>query len=165
MDKIEELINLLLADFELEENEQEEILINLGGFLNDQKAYLVENDAEWILEVASESTLQFAISNEISDFLIVGDKIDEIHELIVEEFEDDFASFPYEKKFNAADYIEWISKELEENYPELELIEFGDSFGDSIQLLFVLEKDTKRIKELCNELNIRCNSTDEILKL
>ena len=165
MEKIEELINLLLADFELEENEQEEILINLGGFLNDQKAYLVENDAEWILEVASESTLQFAISNEISDFLIVGDKIDEIHELIVEEFEDDFPSFPYEKKFNAADYIEWVSKELAENYPELELIEFGDSFGDSIQLLFVLGKDTKRIKELCNELNIRCNRTDEILKL
>jgi len=165
MEKIKELINLLLADFELEQNEQEEILINLGGFLNDQKAYLVENDAEWILEVASESTLQFAIANEINDFLIIGDKIDEIHELIVEEFEDDFPEFPYEKKFNAADYIGWVSKELEENYPELELIEFGDSFGDSIQLMFVLGKDLKRIKELCEELNIRCNSADEILKM
>jgi len=165
MDKIKELINLLLADFELEEDEKQEILINVGGFLNDQKAYLVENDAEWILEIASESTLQFAIANEISDFLIVGDKIDEIHELIVEEFEDDFPEFPYEKKFNATDYIEWISKELSENYPELELIEFGDSFGDSIQLMFVLGKDVERIKQLCEELNIRCNRADEILKL
>lgn len=165
MDKIKELINLLLADFELEEDEQQEILINLGGFLNDQKAYLVENDAEWILEIASESTLQYAISNEINDFLIVGDKIDEIHELIVEEFEDDFPEFPYDKKFNAAEYIEWVSKELSENYPELELIEFGDSFGDSIQLIFVLGKDVKRIKELCGELSIRCNSASEILKM
>ncbi|WP_296148912.1 hypothetical protein [uncultured Flavobacterium sp.] len=165
MDKIKELIRLLLADFELEEEDEQEILINLGGFLNDQKAYLIENDAEWILDVASESTLQFAISNEISEFIITGDKIDEIHEVIVEEFEGDFTEFPYEKKFNAAEYIEWVSKELSENYPDLELIEFGDSFGDSIQLMFVLGKDVKRIKELCEELNIRCNRADEILKL
>lgn len=165
MDKIKELIYLLLADFELEEDDEQEILINLGSFLNDQKAYLVENDAEWILDVASESTLQFAIANEISEFIITGDKIDEIHEVIVEEFEGDFADYPYEKKFNATEYIEWVSKELSENYPDLELIEFGDSFGDNIQLLFVLGKDVKRIKELCEELNIRCNRADEILKL
>jgi len=164
MDKIQELIHLLLADFELEEEEEQEILINLGGFLNDQKAYLVENDAEWILDVASESTLQFAIANELDDFIIIGDKIDEIHEAIVDEFEGDFEAFPYDKKLNAQEYIEWLSKELSENYPELEVIEFGDSFADSMQLMFVLSKDVDRIKELCDELNIRCNKAADILK-
>jgi len=165
MDKIKELLQLLLADFELEDDdEQEEMLINLGGFLNDQKAYLIENDAEWVLEADPGHTLQFAIANEISEFLIIGDKIDEIHELIVEEFEGDFPEYPYEKKFNATEYIEWFTEELATNYPTLELIEFGDSLSDSIQLILVLKDDVDRIEELCNELNIRFNKAANILK-
>lgn len=162
MDKIKELIELLLADFEIED--KEEILINLGGMLNNPKAYLEENDAAWVLEADPEGVLQFAIANEIGEFMIIGDKIDEIHELIVEELEDDFPPYPYEKKFNAADYIEWVSGEIKKEYPELELIEIGDSFGDNIQLMLVLGDDVDRIKELCDELNIRCNRANEILK-
>ena len=163
MDKIKELIMLLLADFELEN--EEEILANLTLAIENPKEYLKENDAEWLEEFAPDDALQFAITNEIYDFIIVGDKIDEIHELIVEEFEGDFPEYPYELKLNTQEYLEWVSKQIDENYPDLELIEFGDSFGDSIQLLLVLKKDVARIKELASEFNIRCNKTDEILKL
>jgi len=163
MDKIKELINLLLADFELEN--EEEIFANLTLAQENPKEYLKENDAEWLEEFAPEDALQFAITNEIYDFILVGDKIDEIHELIVEEFEGDFPEYPYELKLNTQEYLEWVSKQIDENYPDLELIEFGDSFGDSIQLLLVLKKDVARIKELASEFNIRCNKTDEILKL
>jgi len=163
MDKIKELINLLLADFELEN--EEEIFANLTLAQENPTEYLKENDAEWLEEFAPEDALQFAITNEIYDFILVGDKIDEIHELIVEEFEGDFPEYPYELKLNTQEYLEWVSKQIDENYPDLELIEFGDSFGDSIQLLLVLKKDVARIKELASEFNIRCNKTDEILKL
>ena len=163
MDKIKELIHLLLADFELES--EEEIFANLTLAQENPKEYLKENDAEWLEEFAPEDALQFAITNEIYDFIIVGDKIDEIHELIVEEFEGDFPEYPYELKLNTQEYLEWVSKQIDENYPDLELIEFGDSFGDSIQLMLVLKEDVTRIKELASEFNIRCNRTDEILKL
>lgn len=163
MDRIKELITLLLADFELEN--EEEIIANLTLAKENPTEYLKENDAEWLEEFAPEDALQFAITNEIYDFIIVGDKIDEIHELIVDEFEGDFPEYPYELKLNTQEYLEWVSKQIDENYPDLELIEFGDSFGDSIQLLLVLKKDVARIKELASEFNIRCNKTDEILKL
>lgn len=163
MDRIKELITLLLADFELEN--EEEIIANLTLAKENPTEYLKENDAEWLEEFAPEDALQFAITNEIYDFIIVGDKIDEIHELIVDEFEGDFPEYPYELKLNTQEYLEWVSKQIDENYPDLELIEFGDSFGDSIQLLLVLKKDVVRIKELATEFNIRCNKTDEILKL
>lgn len=163
MDRIKELITLLLADFELEN--EEEIIANLTLAKENPTEYLKENDAEWLEEFAPEDALQFAITNEIYDFIIVGDKIDEIHELIVDEFEGDFPEYPYELKLNTQEYLEWVSNQIDENYPDLELIEFGDSFGDSIQLLLVLKKDVARIKELASEFNIRCNKTDEILKL
>lgn len=163
MDKIKELITLLLADFELEN--EEEIITNLTLAKENPTEYLKENDAEWLEEFAPEDALQFAITNEIYDFIIVGDKIDEIHELIVDEFEGDFPEYPYDLKLNTQEYLEWVSKEIDETYPDLELIEFGNSFGDSIQLLLVLKKDVARIKELASEFNIRCNKTDEILKL
>ena len=163
MDRIKELITLLLADFELEN--EEEIIANLTLAKENPTEYLKENDAEWLEEFAPEDALQFAITNEIYDFIIVGDKIDEIHELIVDEFEGDFPEYPYELKLNTQEYLEWVSKQVDENYPDLELIEFGDSFGDSIQLLLVLKKDVARIKELASGFNIRCNKTDEILKL
>lgn len=163
MDRIKELITLLLADFELEN--EEEIIANLTLAKENPTEYLKENDAEWLEEFAPEDALQFAITNEIYDFIIVGDKIDEIHELIVDEFEGDFPEYPYELKLNTQEYLEWVSKQIDENYPDLELIEFGDSFGDSIQLLLVLKKDVARIKEMASEFNIRCNKTDEILKL
>jgi len=163
MEKIKELIHLLLADFELED--EEEIFANLKLAKENPTEYLKENDAEWLKEFAPEDALQFAITNEIYDFIIVGDKIDEIHELIVDEFEGDFPEYPYELKLNTQDYLEWVSKQIDEHYPDLELIEFGDNFGDSIQLLLVLKKDVTRIKELASEFNIRCNKTDEILKL
>lgn len=163
MEKIKELIKLLLADFELEN--EEEIIENLKLAKENPEEYLKENDAEWLQEFAPEDALQFAITNEIFDFIIIGDKIDEIHELIVDEFEGDFPEYPYELKLNTTDYLQWVSKQIDENYPELELIEFGDSFGDSIQLMLVLKEDVARIKELCAEFNIRCNTTDEILKM
>ena len=163
MDKIKELITLLLADFELEN--EEEIFANLTLAQENPNEYLKENDAEWLEEFAPEDALQFAITNEIYDFILVGDKIDEIHELIVDEFEGDFPEYPYELKLNTQEYLEWVSKQIDENYPDLELIEFGDSFSDAIQLLLVLKKDVARIKELASEFNIRCNKTDEILKI
>lgn len=163
MEKVKKLITLLLADFELEN--EDEIIANLTLAKENPSEYLKENDAEWLEEFAPEDALQFAITNEIYDFIIVGDKIDEIHELIVDEFEGDFPEYPYELKLNTQEYLEWVSNQLDENYPDLELIEFGDSFSDSIQLLLVLKKDVGRIKELAAEFDIRCNRVDEILKL
>ena len=160
MEKTKELIKLLLADFELEN--EDEIIANLTLAKENPTEYLKENDAEWLEEFAPEDALQFAIINEIYDFIIVGDKIDEIHEMFVDEFEGDFPEYPYELKLNTQEYLEWVSKQLDENYPDLELIEFGDSFSDSIQLLLVLKKDVTRIKELASEFDIRCNRVDEI---
>lgn len=163
MEKIKELINLLLADFEIEN--ENEIWDTLQLAVDNPEQYLAENEAEWLLEADPDGVIQFAVSNEIGEFMIVGDKIDEIHELIVDELDGALPSYPYEKKLNAADYIEWVSAELKAEFPELELIEIGDSYADTIQLMLVYGEDVPRIKELCEELNIRCNKADEILKL
>ena len=163
MDKIKELINLLLADFEIEN--EEEILANFKLVLENPDKYILENDAAWITDLGPESLIQFALYNEIGEFMITGDKIDEIHELIVDELDGALPPYPYEKKLNAVDYIEWVSAELKAEFAELELIEIGDSYADTIQLMLVYGEDVPRIKELCEELNIRCNKADEILKL
>jgi hypothetical protein len=162
MDKIKELINLLLADFEIEN--EEEILANFKLVVENPDKYILENDASWITDLGPESLIQFALYNEIGEFMITGDKIDEIHEVIVDELEGDFPPYPYEKKLNATDYIEWVSQQLDQEYPDLELIEIGDSFGDNIQLMLVYKEDVSRIKALCEELGIRCNRAAEILK-
>lgn len=163
MEKIKELVTLLLADFDLEN--ETEIWQSLQQAVDNPKQYLEDNEAEWLLEADPDGIVQFAVSNEIGEFMIIGDKIDEIHELIVDELEGDLVSYPYEKKLNAADYIEWVTAEIKKEYPDLELIEIGDSYGDDIQLMLVYGEDVPRIKQLCEELNIRCNRADEILKL
>ena len=162
MEKIKELIGLLLADFELEN--EDDMWTSLQLAVDNPKQYLDENEAEWLLEADPEGIVQYAVSNEIGEFMIIGDKIDEIHELIVDELEGDLPDYPYEKKLNAADYIQWVTAEIKKEYPELELIEIGDSYGDNIQLMLVYAEDVSRIKELCEALNIRCNRADEILK-
>lgn len=162
MEKIKELIGLLLADFELEN--EDDMWTSLQLAVDNPKQYLNDNEAEWLLEADPEGIVQYAVSNEIGEFMIIGDKIDEIHELIVDELEGDLPSYPYEKKLNAADYIQWVTAEIKKEYPELELIEIGDSYGDNIQLMLVYAEDVPRIKELCEALNIRCNRADEILK-
>lgn len=162
MEKIKELIGLLLADFELENEDDMWTALQLA--VDNPKQYLNDNEAEWLLEADPEGIVQYAVSNEIGEFMIIGDKIDEIHELIVDELEGDLPAYPYEKKLNAADYIQWVTAEIKKEYSELELIEIGDSYGDNIQLMLVYAEDVPRIKELCEALNIRCNSADEILK-
>lgn len=162
MEKIKELVALLLADFELEN--EEEIFSNIEKALSDRQKYLEEQGTPLTLEIAPDDIVQFAIANEIADFLIAGDRIEEIHQIIVDELEGDFPAYPDEKKLNAREYFKWVSDELDAAYPELELIEFGDSFGDEIQLMLVYKEDVPQIKELCRGLNIRCNSADEILK-
>ncbi|RKS25488.1 hypothetical protein CLV94_0522 [Flavobacterium endophyticum] len=162
MEKIKELIGLLLADFELEN--EDDMWTSLQLAVDNPKQYLDDNEAEWLLEADPEGIVQYAVSNEVGEFMIIGDKIDEIHELIVDELEGDLPSYPYEKKLNAADYIQWVTAEIKKEYPELELIEIGDSYGDNIQMMLVYAEDVPRIKELCEALNIRCNRADEILK-
>ena len=149
--KIEQLINLLLEGYDVPN--KEEIIANCTFCYSNASEYLKRNDAEWIIESDEDDAFEYSIMNELFDFLLRGDKIDEVHELIDESLDNSIGDFPTDVRYTA-EYFAWLQPKLNQKNPPLEIIEIADSYSDELQLIIVEKNNVDDIAILCHELNV-----------
>ncbi|AZA83908.1 hypothetical protein C1637_13240 [Chryseobacterium lactis] len=155
-EKIEQFIDLLLEGYEVEN--REEIISNCTLCYENPVEYIKNNDAEWVIESDEDGAFEFSVSNELFNFLIRGDKIDEVHELIDESLHNIIGDFPIEIRY-AGDYFKWLQPKLDQEDPPLEIIELADSYSDELQLIIIEKHNVERISKLCQELKVHFRRT------
>lgn len=157
MEQIKELVELLLSAFEV--NDLQAIIDNCIKAYTQTTTFITENDLSWLPDHSPTAVLNFALPGEITHWMVYGDKLDEIHEKLADQLDDEFPAFPYEYGFTAAAYFKWLDTQLLEKETGLELIKTGNSFSDELQVIFVQRSNTSRIIELANKLQIHCSRT------
>ncbi|MGU3375579.1 hypothetical protein [Chryseobacterium sp. M5A1_1a] len=155
-EKIEQLINLLLEGYEV--SNKEEIISNCSFCYANPHQYITNNEAEWVIESDEDGAFEFSVSNELFSFLIRGDKIDEVHELIDESLNNILGDFPIGIRY-VLDYFAWLQPKLDQENPSLEVIELADSYSDELQLMIVEKHNVVDISKLCQELMINFRRT------
>jgi hypothetical protein len=163
MEKIKELVERLLAAFEV--TNQDEIIANCTQAFFDTEAFIKANDLNWLPDHSPVEVLNFALPGEITHWMVYGDKIDEIHEKLADQLEEGFPGFPYALELDTPGYFKWLEKQLAEKETGLTLIEIGNSFSDELQVLFVNTEEATRILSLSGELNVRCRRATDIAVL
>jgi hypothetical protein len=109
-----------------------------------------------LLDVKPDGAFEFSIANELADYLIFGDKIDEICEKLMIEIDE-----PFMEKFskNVPGYFNWIDEQFAVKDPPLALIEVGDTYSDLLQLVIVNKEDLPEIEALCAALKVKYKKT------
>ena len=90
----------------------------LSGRTLDDEAVREKTDAletalrepeEWMLDFDPETIRQLTVEMAIIDYVLIGDKIDELHELISDEFAEPLKPFPY-REDNEKSWLRIISR-------------------------------------------------------
>ena len=149
--EIKRLIDLLTEGYFLEDKHT--IIVECEEAFNNPKEYASKNELLWILESHEDSILDVLLPLQLSEIIVRGDKIDEIHEQISVLIEN-LPDFPDDKELTAKQYFEWIDNYLGENN---ELLLIGDSMGDELILFLVYKEDSDEIFALTQKLNIQCH--------
>ncbi|MCS4304717.1 hypothetical protein [Chryseobacterium sp. BIGb0232] len=155
-EKIEQLINLLLEGYDI--SNKEEIISNCSFCYTNPDQYIANNEAEWVIEGDEDGAFEFSVTNELFNFLIRGDKIDEVHELIDESLNNALGDFPAGIRY-APDYFVWLQPKLNQEEPPLEVIELADSYSDELQLIIIEKHNLESISKLCQELRVHFRRT------
>jgi hypothetical protein len=103
---------------------------------------------------AEERAPLAALLGELSPWMAVADKLDELHEQLSDLFAEPLPPFPEGE--GALGYFDWLNPQLTRRKPEqggyaLMLVDSG--FDDNLQALVVFLRDVPRILELANELH------------
>ncbi|WP_428968963.1 hypothetical protein ACQR50_15330 [Sphingomonas sp. Xoc002] len=104
----------------------------------------------------------------IIDYVLIGDKIDELHELISDEFAEPLKPFPYRddlEKVLAADYFAWLDNELSARTPAWELLSWDNDLDDNLHVVIVRRSDTDRIITLAGSLSLRVSTAIDAVSL
>ncbi|NIF04928.1 hypothetical protein F3J23_05690 [Chryseobacterium sp. Tr-659] len=150
-EKIGQFIGVLLEGYDVENIE--EIISNCSFCYTNPAEYIKNNDAEWVIDGNEDGAFEFSITNELFHFLIRGDKIDEVHELIDESLNNIIGDFPIGIRY-ADDYFKWLQPRLDQENPPLEVIELADSYSDELQLIIVEKHNVESISKFCQELAV-----------
>ncbi|SDW62735.1 hypothetical protein [Lysobacter enzymogenes] len=146
---LKELIDLLTAH-ELEPEQLESTVDAIEGAADDP-------DLAWLDEPSTEELMQTAIVFQLVDFTAVGDKIDEVHELISDFFADPLPDFPMHEDgryFLPDEYFAWLDRQLIGRAGDnggYELLLLGQHYSEELHAIAVLRADTPRILELATE--------------
>ncbi|WP_448664642.1 hypothetical protein ACG3SL_08220 [Sphingomonas sp. CJ20] len=114
------------------------------------------NDPEdWLNDFDDETARQLTVEMVLSDFVMIGDKIDELHALISDEFAEPLQPFPFredKEKVLAADYFAWLDAQLAERLPAWELLQWHNDLDDNLHVIIVRRFDTDRILALAGTM-------------
>ncbi len=156
---IKELVELLTDGYDLENIEA--ITAHCEDAYNIPREYAENNDLGWLIEEEdTDSLLNVAIPYELSEISITGDKIDEIHEQIME-YREELPPFPYEMEFHTKGYFEWLDGFLSQTNDEI--LEIGDSLGDNLTLFLVYRKHTETILAIAQKFELKCSNPKDAL--
>jgi len=157
---IKKLVELISDGYEVENIN--DIISNLENAIHHPRDYAEKNDLLWLYDEndINSLSLDFIIPLELNEIIITGDKIDEIHDQIVD-LKEELPEFPFEEKETAKEYFIWLDNILSETGDEI--LEIGRSFGDDLTLFLVYKKDTDEIIKICQQLNLKCSNPKDTL--
>jgi hypothetical protein len=141
---LSELITLLTCD-DMQGKE-------LADAVSRIKASPMDPELDWLEGRSEAEYMQFAVPAELGGYFAMGDKIDELHEQINEQFADPLPEFP--DGFWAAEYFEWLDEEIAARPAPFEALLWGNPFDDNLYVFIVGREDTARILELAGELGL-----------
>ena len=127
--------------------------------------YLDEDQDGWLRDW-STSMAEVAATNAVVQALCISDKADELYEEISEAFSEPLPEPPEEFQY-LHEYMRFADEAIQQRGPQpggYELLEFASSYGDDLQVLLVYRKDTPRVLELGQQLQVkvaRLNLTGE----
>ena len=110
-------------------------------------------DYDW-MEEASERR-QFAVSSVLSDWVAIGDKVDELHEIIIDGFSEELPAYPYrddKNDFTPPMYFRWLDDVLAAHGRGYELLLWDNAYDDNLYAFAVERADTQRILDLSGAL-------------
>lgn len=94
---------------------------------------------------------QIAVMGELSGWVAIGDKVDELHELISDGFQDPLPPYPYhddKRDFPPSAYFRWLDDLLVQRGPGYELLLWDNSYDENLYALTVRRADMQRILDL-----------------
>jgi len=140
----------LLSGRTLDEDAAKASAIALDSAINDPE--------EWIADFDPQTIRQFAVEMVLFEYFLIGDKIDELHDLISDEFAEPLKPFPQsgdQKGLLAADYFNWLDDELKARPVQWELLSWQNGLDDNLHVVIVRRSDTDRILFLAETMGLR----------
>jgi regulatory protein YycH of two-component signal transduction system YycFG len=108
--------------------------------------------------VGYEEFMIQGIASELTDYVFVSDKIDELHEQMIPFYEDSLAEFPEELWGEPiTKYFDWVGEQLTRIEPEkggMELLLFEAGIDDNLVAVIVYSKDQDSIIALSKRLKM-----------
>ncbi|PVE52774.1 hypothetical protein DC429_15720 [Arthrobacter sp. TPD3018] len=137
-----------------------------GGSLGDEavREKAAELDAavtdpeEWLLDYEPDEIRHLVVEMTLGEFFLIGDKIDELHELISDEFAESLPPFPYredKEKVLVKDYFAWLDAELLARPTAWEVLSWHNGLDDNLHVVIVRRSDTDRLLALAGTMGLR----------
>ncbi|MFT4248633.1 MAG: hypothetical protein QM581_11515 [Pseudomonas sp.] len=101
----------------------------------------------WVDGETAAEFIQFAVVAELGDFVLIADKVDELHTLVSDQFAEPLPDFP-ESGMLAEDYFRWLDGVLAARQTPWELLLWGVRFDDNLYAFVVRRGDSPRILAL-----------------
>ncbi|MFT3721020.1 hypothetical protein [Pseudorhodoferax sp.] len=139
-----ELMALLTCD-ELDVDELAALVARIEAAPDDPELAFVEGEtpAEY---------MQIAVIRE--DFVMMSDRVDELHEQVSEQFAEPLPVFP-NHRMPAPDYFRWLDEHLAGGKMPYELLLWGNPYDyDNLNAIVVRRADTERILAIAAELGL-----------
>ena len=118
------------------------------------KAAPMDPELDWIEGGSEGEFMQFAVLAELGDYFATGDKLDELHEEISEQFAQPLPAVP-DRGMPLAEYFTWLDAQLAGRPTPYELLLWGNFFDDNLYTFIVRRADTARILALGRELGLQ----------
>ncbi|RSK37097.1 hypothetical protein [Hymenobacter metallilatus] len=122
--------------------------------------YLNEEEHGWLRDCGA-SMVEVALTEAIGQDLCRSDKADELYEQVSEQFSEPLPEAPSHYRY-LHEYLHLLDTELQRRGPQpggYELLEFGDSYSDELQVLLVFRKDTPRLLALGQQFAVHLART------
>ncbi|MBC8083343.1 MAG: hypothetical protein H7Z21_09035 [Hymenobacter sp.] len=123
--------------------------------------FLDEEEDGWLRDCGASMT-EVALTSAVLDSLCISDKADELYEQLSDEFDEPLPEPPPKFQY-LAQYLRLADEAVCQRGPHpggYELLEFGDSYGDELQVLLVFRKDTPRVLELGQQFGVKVARLD-----
>ena len=111
------------------------------------------DDYDWMDDALERR--EFAVQSELSEWVAIGDKVDELHELISDSFDDPLPPYPYHDDkgdFPPSAYFRWLDGVLAPCGPGYELLLWNNPYDENLHALAVHRADMPRVLELSHAL-------------
>jgi hypothetical protein len=115
----------------------------------------------WMEDPSPDEVMLAALHFKLYEHFAIGDKIDEVHELISDFFAEPLPDFPYREggpKLLVSEYFAWLDPLLAERGNDdggYELLLLDDTCTDNLNAILVWRSDTPRALEIATELAFR----------